>query len=262
VRQVASALGYPLLTVAAIAALWIVATDVLRVPSYLFPPLPLVLAKFGTSGGLLLMHARTTVGEIAAGFALTLAIGLPLSLAIASWPLLDRLVYPILVASQTTPKVAIAPLLVVWMGFGIAPKIFMVVIVAFFPLVISSVVGFKSTPSEMIRLGRSMGLSRLAMFTKVTLPHALPEVLAGVKVAITLAVIGAVIGEFVGADSGLGYLLMSALSRLDMELMFADLIVLILIGVVLFGIVAGLERILIPWHVSVRRNDAVSARLS
>lgn len=250
-----SKVAYPVGTLVAVAILWEAGVVVFGIPAYLVPPLRNVLRALVENVGLLGQHTATTLYEVVVGFGITLAIGLPLSVAIAAWRPLDRFVFPILVALQTTPKVAIAPLLVVWMGFGIAPKIFMVVVVAIFPLIISSVAGFKSTPLEMVNLGRSMGLRRRALFNKIVLPYALPQVLAGVKVAITLAVIGAVIGEFVGAESGLGYLLISSLSRLELELMFADLLVLVFLGIALFGLVTLVERLTIPWHVSQRRDE-------
>ena len=244
--------AYPLVTLGVLVVVWEVSVVAFDIPTYLLPPFHSVIATLVQEIGTLLRHSSTTLLEVLLGFGLTIAVALPISIGIASFRLVDQLVYPVLVASQTIPKVAIAPLLLVWLGFGLAPKIAIVVIVAFFPLVISSVAGLKSTPLEMLQLGRSMGLGRLAMFQKIVLPHALPTIFAGIKVAITLSVIGAVVGEFVGSDSGLGYLLIRALSNLDVELMFAALIVLSLIGVALFNIVSLIERATIPWHASQR----------
>ena len=147
---------------------------------------------------------------------------------------------------------AIAPLMLVWMGFGVTPKIFVAVLIAFFPIVISAVTGLKSVPYEMLQLSRSMGLSPLATFQKIKLPYALPHIFAGLKVGITLAVVGAVVGEFVGADKGLGYLLLFTLGRLNTRLMFADMVVLAALGVAAFWMVQLVERKVLPWHVSVR----------
>jgi NitT/TauT family transport system permease protein len=244
--------AYPIITLLVAITIWELSVVLFAIPSYLLPPFHKVIATLGLEAPTLAMHSVTTLVEIFLGFALTIAVAIPISIAIAASTLIDKLVYPVLVASQTIPKVAIAPLLLVWLGFGLAPKIAIVVIVAFFPLVIATVAGLKSTPVEMLQLGRSMGLSRRAMFQKVVLPQALPQIFAGVKVAVTLSVIGAVVGEFVGSDSGLGYLLIRALANLDIELMFADLIVLSLIGVVLFNAVSLLEKRAIPWHASQR----------
>src|SRR5690242_16443384 len=157
--------------------------------------------------------------------------------------------------SQTIPKVAIAPILVVWLGFGILPKIAIVFLIAFFPIVVSTVVGLKSVESDMIDLLRSMGARTMKIMLRVRGPTALPQMFAGFKIAICLSVVGAIVGEFVGSDKGLGYLLLTATGTLDGPLVWSALIVLIAMGVALFAIVSKIERVVIPWHVSVRAEE-------
>ncbi|WP_369824575.1 ABC transporter permease [Cellulosimicrobium sp. CUA-896] len=167
--------------------------------------------------------------------------------------------YPLILFAQVIPKIAIAPILVVWFGFGLTPKIVLAVLIAFFPVVVSAVAGLRSTDPELLELSATMGASRWKTFRKIRFPGALPQLMSGLKVAVTLAVVGAVVGEFVGADRGLGYVLLLASGNLDAPLLFADLILMSLIGVVLFLLVELLERLLIPWHASRRGNVALAA---
>jgi NitT/TauT family transport system permease protein len=161
-----------------------------------------------------------------------------------------------LISSQAIPKVAIAPLLLVWFGFGLIPKVLVAFLIAFFPIVISTAVGLASIEQEKIYLARSMGLSAAATFFKIRLPNALPSIFAGLKISITLAVVGAVVGEFVGGEAGLGYMLMVANGSMDTPLLFAGLIALTIQGVVLYALVEWAEYLVIP-----RRSTAAAAAL-
>jgi NitT/TauT family transport system permease protein len=257
-RERIAAYAYPLASLVVLVVVWQLIVSVVKPAEYLLPSPRAVVEELVLRRSLLLMHAWVTTQEMLLGFALSVVISIPMGLAIATWRPLERSVYPLLVISQAVPKVAIAPLLLVWLGFGLTPKIFVAVLIAFFPIVISTVTGLKSVPHEMTQLSRSMGLSTLAAFWKIRFPYALPHVFAGLKVGITLAVVGAVVGEFVGADKGLGYLLLFTLGRLNTRLMFADLVVLVLLGVVSFWLVQLLERKVLPWHVSVRLDNSVS----
>jgi NitT/TauT family transport system permease protein len=145
-------------------------------------------------------------------------------------------------------------LFVVWFGFGIIPKVIAAFMLGFFPVVVSTVVGFKSVERDMIDLARSMKAIKLEIFMRISLPHALPSIFAGLKVSVTLAVVGAVVGEFVGSNSGIGYVLQIANGNFDLPLMFAALTVLSMVGVILFALVDVVERLMIPWHAS-QRND-------
>ena len=162
---------------------------------------------------------------------------------------------PWLVLSQTFPKVALAPLIVVWFGLGVVPKLVITFLVAFFPVVISSVVGLRSIERDMVELAQSLRATRSQMFWHFRLPLALPNIFAGLKVAVAFSVVGAVIAEWVGANEGLGYLLLQANANLDTPLLFSVLVALTVIGLVLYYGVEAVERLAMPWHVSAQLQD-------
>jgi len=224
----------------------------LRLPRYILPT-PLDTAReLVARAPVLAEHAAVTLREIVLGFLLAAAVSVPCALAVAFSRVVERIVMPVLVFTQLIPKIALAPLFIIWFGFGLFPKVFMTFLLSFFPIVIDAVVGFRSLDQEIVYLTRSMGLSAWQAFLKVRLPHALPNIFAGLRVAITLATVGAIIGEFVGADRGLGYLLLVAGGDLRTALLFATLVVLTAIGLVLYYLTALLERLAIPWHISRR----------
>jgi NitT/TauT family transport system permease protein len=196
---------------------------------------------------LLLKETWPTLIETILGFGLALLIGIPLAVCVANSRLLNLAIYPILIATQSVPKVAIAPIVLVWFGLGIESKLALAFLVAFFPVVVDTATGLQATPPGLLELARSLRASPLQVFMKVQIPAALPFVFAGAKVAITLAVIGAVIGEFVGSVSGLGNLLLSANSQLEGPLAWAALVWLSVLGIVLFAAVVLAERLLMPW---------------
>jgi NitT/TauT family transport system permease protein len=196
---------------------------------------------------LLLSETWPTAIETVLGFLLALVIGIPLAVCVANSRVLNLALYPILVATQSVPKVAIAPIILVWFGLGMESKLAIAFLVAFFPVVVDTAAGLRATPSGLLELARSLRASRWQVFAKVQMPAALPFIFAGAKVAITLAVIGAVIGEFVGSVSGLGNLLLTANSQLDGPLAWAALIWLSALGILLFAVVALTERLVMPW---------------
>jgi NitT/TauT family transport system permease protein len=214
-----------------------------------------VIRRIGRDWYVLARNASYTVQSVLSGFAAAVLVGVPLAFAVVLSRSVERVTMPFLVMSQTIPKVAIAPILVVWLGFGILPKIAIVFLIAFFPIVVSTVVGLKSVESDMIDLVRSMGARTLKIMLRVRGPTALPQMFAGLKIAICLSVVGAIVGEFVGSDKGLGYLLLTATGTLDGTLVWSALFILIAIGIVLFAMVSKLERLAIPWHVSIRAEE-------
>ena len=258
-RTLMSAWVRPVLLVALLIVLWQVVIWVFRIPPYLIPAPGAVVGQLVEQWPTLLRQAVPTTWATLGGFALSIAFGIPMALVIAYSRTVESYVYPLLVFSQSVPKIAIAPLFVVWFGFGIIPKVISAFMLGFFPVVVSTVMGFKSVDADMIDLARSMKASRLATFMRISLPQALPSIFAGLKVSVTLAVVGAVVGEFVGSNSGLGYLLRIANGTFDLPLMFAALTVLSAIGVVLFVAVDMVERWTIPWHVSHRNDFAATA---
>src|SRR5258708_1946443 len=171
---------------------------------------------------------------------------------ICSFRVVERLVLPLIVFSQVVPKVAIAPLLVIWLGFSIHSRVVVAFLICFFPIVIGTVTGLKSVEAELVHLTRQLRASRWQAFWLVGLPSALPQMFAGVKVAIALAGVGAIVAEFVGAVWGLGYLLLVANGNFDVALAFSVLVALTVVGVVLYGLIELVERLALPWHVSRR----------
>lgn len=249
-RRAASAAArivLPLLTIAALIGLWWLATIVFGWKPFLVPTPKDVWEEMSRQRHLLPGHVRATLVETLEGFALAIAIAMPVAVAIAYSRLLEATVYPALVALNAIPKIAIAPLLVIWMGFGQGPKIAMVVLICFFPIVLSTATGLKSTPAEFVDLVRSLAASPLQQFVKVRFPASLPYVFVGLKVAITLAVIGSVVGEFVGATEGLGYVIVASGQNANTSLAFAAIVLLSLLSIVLFYALVLAERLLVPW---------------
>ncbi len=182
------------------------------------------------------------------GFGLALIAGVLFAIAIDSSPALDRSLYPLLVASQTVPVPALAPLLLIWFGYGLLPKVLVTALIAFFPIVVNLVEGLRSTDPEVIAMLRTFGAGRWARFRLARLPSALPFLFAGARIGVAVAVIGAVFGELVGARAGLGYLLTRAMAQFQTERVVAAIFLLSLMGVGLFAIVAVSERLLLPWR--------------
>jgi NitT/TauT family transport system permease protein len=245
----------PLGAVVTFLAIWAAAVSLFEIPDYLLPAPQVVFFRIIQDWPLLLKNSWSTLGSVLTGFLASALIGLPIAFAIVLSRTVERMLMPILVMSQTIPKVAIAPILVVWLGFGILPKIAVVFMISFFPIVVSTVVGLKSVESEMVDLVRSMGANTAKIMLRVRAPSALPQIFAGFKIAICLSVVGAIVGEFVGSDSGLGYLLLTSTGSLDGPLVWSALFILIAIGMTLFMIVAKIERLMIPWHVSIRAEE-------
>jgi len=258
-RLLLSAWVRPVLLVLVLLVAWDLTIRLFRIPPYLIPSPWSVVQQLGAEWPRLLKESIPTTYATLGGFALSIAFGIPMALVIAYSRTVESFVYPLLVFSQSVPKIAIAPLFVVWFGFGIIPKIIAAFLLAFFPVVVSTVVGFKSVERDMMDLARSMKASRLETFMRISLPQALPSIFAGLKVSVTLAVVGAVVGEFVGSNSGIGYLLQIANGNFDLPLMFAALTVLSLVGVILFAVVDLVERFMIPWHASQRHDFSATA---
>ena len=256
-RVVESEYVRPLILIVAVFVLWDLVIRIFRIPPYLIPA-PWDVAKMMVAEWpRLLREGLVTAYATLGGFGLSILFGIPVAMLIAYSRLVESFVYPLLVFSQSVPKIAIAPLFVVWFGFGIFPKVISAFLLGFFPVVVATVMGFKSVETDMIDLARSMRATRWQTFIKFSLPHALPSIFSGLKVSATLAVVGAVVGEFVGSNSGIGYVLQIANGNFDLPLMFAALFVLSMMGVILFALVDLVEKLMIPWHQS-RRSDVMT----
>ncbi len=217
--------------------MWEIGTRALRVPLYLLPPPTEIFRVFYLELPRLLMHGWVTTYEMMLGFIMAVGIAVPLAIGITSYRRFDSLVTPTLLFFQVVPKIAIAPLFLVWFGIGTTPKVMVAFLISFFPIVIDTAVGLRSIAPEMIDLARSMGASRMQIFREFRLPTSLPYLFSGLKVAATLSVAGAVVGEFVGADKGLGYLLLVTNSNMQTALMFATIVALTIIGLVFFYVI-------------------------
>ncbi|SCD57817.1 ABC transporter permease [Streptomyces sp. DvalAA-19] len=245
------------LLVACLALWWAIAAAELVEP-YLVPSPGATLDVLTGKAGYLWQHSWVTTYETLLGFVIAVAVGVLAAVVMVYSSTVERTLYPILLFAQVVPKIAIAPLFVVWLGFGIAPKILIAVLIAFFPVVISMVTGLKAVDPEMIQLSATMGAKPWQTFVKIRFPASLPHLFSGLKVAVTLAVTGAVVGEFVGANEGLGYVILQANGNLDTPMLFAGLLVMSLIGVVLFVVVEIAEKLLLPWHASRRDTSATT----
>jgi NitT/TauT family transport system permease protein len=250
--RLAEALWRPTLLLGALFAGWWLVSAQEVWPNYLVPTPVQVWDTTTGQWEFLIKHGTVTLYETIIGFVLASLLGLVTAILIAYSRTMEKALYPIVLFAQVIPKIAIAPLLVVWFGLGLAPKIILAVLIAFFPVVISGVAGLRSTDPELLDLSATMGASHWKTFRKIRFPNALPHLMAGLKVAVTLAVVGAVVGEFVGASEGLGYVLLLANGNLDAPLLFADLILMSIIGIVLFVVIEAAEALLIPWHASRR----------
>ena len=246
-NTVAERIGYPLLGLLLLLVLWALACWLLGIPTVVLPSPDKVLQAMLARSDLLFSVSFVTLKETLFGFVLALALGLPLAIAVANSRALNLMFYPLLIALQSVPKVALAPIVLVWLGTGMESKLAIVWLVAFFPIIVDTVAGLRSTPRELLELADSLNATRPQIFLKVQFPAALPFVITGAKVAITLAVIGAVIGEFVGSSEGLGFLLLSATSQLNTPLAFAALFALAALGILVYLLVELAERLMAPW---------------
>ena len=257
--RVPSSIVYPIIATAILFAVWELWTRFGNVSPLLLPAPSRILATTVENFSTIIYMSYVTVYEFALGFLLAVVVGLPLGALIVYSKPIELAIYPLLVAFQTIPKAAIAPILIVWLGTGITSKIFIAFAISFFPIVVDTIIGLRSSQPETIYLIRSMGATPLQVFRYVRFPNALPAIFGGLKVASTLAVIGAIVGEFVSADKGLGYLVLVANGNLDTPLVFACVLVLTVLGLIFFFLIEALERVFVRWHVSSRQAAAAAS---
>jgi len=244
----------PVILIALLLAVWQSATWLWRIEAYLLPS-PSRIAVAGLQArGLLSEHIQQTLRETLLGFAAALLSGLLLAVAIDLSSFLRRAVYPLLVVSQTVPIMAIAPLLVIWLGYTIWPKVIVVTLVCFFPIVVTTADGLRSADPELLALLQAMGATRRQVFFKVRMPGAMPSVFSGIKIAVTYSVIGAIIGEWVGASKGLGVFMLRASNSFRTDWVFAAIAISSLLSILLFLVVAVVERLALPWYYTTARE--------
>ncbi len=238
---------YPCIGAAIILLAWHYYIILFKVSVVVLPSPWAVAVAIFSYAHILLTESWITFLECIYGFMLAMCIGIPIAVIMTYSRVLNSMFYPLLVASQSIPKVALAPILLVWFGTGIESKLAMVFVIAFFPIVVDTATGLRTTSPELLELARSLQSSRLQTFFKIQLPSALPFMFSGAKIAVTLAVIGAVIGEFIGSNAGLGNLLLTANSQMNTALAWAALVILSVLGMILYAAVVLAERILMPW---------------
>ncbi|HEV8616969.1 MAG TPA: ABC transporter permease [Methylomirabilota bacterium] len=244
----ARALLWPLAVTLALLVAWEEVVRALRVKTVLLPRPSVIAGVLWSQGPLILEHMWPTFYQIVLGFLLSLAGGVLVAVLITYSEIVRKGFYPLIVVSQIVPKVAVAPLFVVWFGLGDLSRLLLAFLIAFFPIVINTAAGLTSVDDDYVRMARAYMGSRGQIFTKIRLPHALPLIFGGMKISITLAVIGVVVAEFVAAQRGIGYLIVMANGLLDTPLMMAAIVALSAMGLGLYGVVAGLERMVVYWQ--------------
>ena len=244
----------PAVLLAALVGLWQIAADtgalanLLGLEDFLVPSPSQIATTLWEDRSLLADNAWVTLQEVALGFALALAVGLALALALHLSQTLRRAVYPLLVASQTVPVIVVAPILVIWFGYGLGPKLGIIALICFFPITVNTLDGLRSVDPEAIKMMRTLDASRWQILRRVEAPSALPFAFSGAKIAVAVAVIGAVFGEWSGASQGLGYLLLLDNNLLETSRMFASVLILSLMAIALFALLSLAERRLVRWR--------------
>jgi len=232
---------------AAVTAVWELAIRLLHVSTFVLPAPSAVVRSLIASRAALAGAAASTALEVLLGFVLAAVTGIVVALVIARFERFGRALYPLIVLFQNVPKVALAPIFILWFGFDLTPKVALIVVIAFFPVAIDMLAGLQSVEPSFVALMQSVGASRTKILLRVRIPHSLPHLMAGLKVAITFSVIGAIVGEFAGASHGLGYMIEFASTQLDTPLIFAALVVISVLGLAFYYVVELAERLLVPW---------------
>lgn len=240
----------PVGTFVALLILWEFCVRAFDIPIYLLPAPSLIYAETVAEWPIVWGHTLATLMTVLLGFGLSILISLPLGFALTTSRYVANAIYPLLVLTQSIPKVALAPILVIAMGANELPRIAVTFLVAFFPLVIAIAAGLLSVPANLIELSRSYRASRIQELLRIRVPYAIPFIFSGLKAAIALAVVGAVVGEFVTSDRGLGYLIQTSTAFFRMPLAFGAMVLLSIMGIVLFQLVGIVERVFFPWSSS------------
>ena len=235
---------------------WQFSIDLFDIPRFILPKPTTIVEKSFADLDRLLYYTYITGSETVIGYAISVVMGVPLGLAIAFSSILRRTLYPLCVSIEMVPKIAFAPLFVSWLGFGLLPKVIIVILVCFFPIVLNAILAFGSLNEEMSRFCRMTGAGWFKTFVKVRLPAAMPQCFVGFKYAAINATVGATIAEFIGSDQGLGFYIQIVTGNMRPDLAFAGIFFLTVLGLSIFGCVTLAERLLIPWHISVRRGAA------
>ena len=246
-RSLVRSYGPSVVIILAAIGLWELVVRLGHVPEYLIPAPSEVAADFKSDWTVLEPSLVVTLKEIALGFAISVAAGVGLAVLLHLSPTLRRAVYPLLIASQTIPVIVLAPILVILLGYGIMPKLIIVALICFFPIVVNGIDGLRSVDEDLIRMMLTLNGTRWSIFRRVEFPAALPSIFSGIRIAATFAAIGAVFGEWSGANIGLGYVMLAATPNLLTARIFAAIVLLTVVALALFGLVSVLERVFVPW---------------
>jgi len=246
----------PLLFFGALLLLWEFLVRMTDIPDFILPPPRDLYTAFAENLYVIAIHSVVTFAEAVGGFALSFILGVGFAISVVYSRHLQNTIYPLIVILYAMPKSALAPLMVIWIGYGMFSKMSIAFLVAFFPIVVNTVVGLKEVEPELLDLARINRASQFDIFTKIRLPNSLPYLFAGVKVALILSVTGAIVAEFVAANQGLGYLIMQALYSLDTALTLVILFILALLSLGLFMMVQVLQRKIAPWSAEVRQIES------
>ncbi|WP_414151250.1 ABC transporter permease [Acetobacterium carbinolicum] len=238
----------PIIFILAILILWELVVNLGVVERYTLPSPSDIVNALIVNGSDIMMHTGVTFFEGMTGLLAAVFLALIMAVAMDQFPMVKKAIYPVLVISQTVPIIVIAPLLGMWFGFGIAPKIFVVVLVCFFPITVNLIEGLQSVDGELINLVRSMGATKGQIFAKIKFPSALPYFFSGLKIAATYSIMGAVIGEWLGGKAGLGVYMLRARHAFALDLVFASIVVIVILSIILFYGIAGIQRALMPWE--------------
>jgi NitT/TauT family transport system permease protein len=241
------------LWLAAVCACWQIVVWLFQPPDYLLPPPAAVFEVVIKQYESLAYNSWVTVSETIFGFGLAVVGGIFGAILLGRSPRLSMVLWPTIMFGQITPKIALAPLLLAWFGFGLFPKTVIAFLMTFFPILIHTHAGFNSIEAEKEELSRAMRVGYLGYLLHFQFPHALPHIFSGARIAISLALLGAIVAEFVGADEGVGHVILTSSTNLDTPLLIAAVAILAVIGVALFNIVVAIEGLVIPWHISQRR---------
>ncbi|HBG22417.1 MAG TPA: ABC transporter permease [Peptococcaceae bacterium] len=241
-------IGVPIFFIFFLLVLWELIVRWESTPEWILPGPIQILKTFGETLPMMLEHTRSTMLECLLGFAVAIILAVIIAVVMDELPLVKKALYPLLITSQTIPTVSVAPLFIIWFGYGILPKVLVVILMCFFPVAISLLGGLAAVDRDYLELFRSMGASKIAIFRMVKLPLSLPAFFSGLKISATYSVMGAVIGEWLGAKEGIGYYLTLSQRSYMVDRVFAAILVITILSLLIFALIVAVERLVIPWH--------------
>lgn len=255
----AKAYAASIIVLALAIVFWQFAVNAFRIQAYILPSPSLIFESFVTSNIRWGFHLYITLSEILIGFLAGAATGIALGILITYSNAINKILYPYILFLQLLPKVAVAPIFLIWFGFGLLPKVAITSIMTFFPMVVAIASGLQSTPPELIMLSNSLHATKWQIFKKIRLPNSLPYVFDGMKVSMTLAVVGALIGEFVAGDQGIGFVIVMSSHTMDTAASFAGILLISVAGIFLYGITLLAERLAVPWYWIPRQEERLKS---